>query len=800
MKRCFWIALVSLAVRCSQGWPCSDAPRPDYLDVHYDLLYALPRPDFENEARILLTEESVGPLPDVSVPTPELGGGWEATLEADTKDLHAQLSSNHSQDIEAIVEEYRALRVAMHEVRLARRRAREARYSYGGRSQESPSPPEPFDLAPYEPLLAKIPAEFVAYARGVAAYESQNSEEAIVQWGALLAMPKEERPYKTIWAAFMLGKACLDKDPKRSVDCFKKVPELAGEGFEDSLGLSEISLPWQAHAETLAGQYVEAIHHYAALALVVATSEMARQSLSWTCSKAIASQSIELELVRDPLCCRVMMAYALYAGASRQWLDAVERLDPRGKTLGAEKLAWAAYNGGNMERAGRWLKRADPNDQTARRVRAKLLLREGKIDEAIELLRKLAPEIERPNEPYSELGVLYLGKGKFVKALDAFLQGRNPGRESYYIAVCILTVDELELFIKEHEGDPFFYSLDSDYGRDPIDMLKDVLACRLAEEGRWIDAAPLYTRTRSYCGSSASEIAKEIEYGHDMQLAAEERAKHFFTAAKLVRDCGAGLVAPEISYYQRTGIVAGPGEYDNHREPFVPPKGILAATDEEIERVKRHLPQPNKHLHYRYKAAELMWECAQLLPDNDPLEAEALYLGGSYIAAKDPEAANRFYTALARRNPGLEIGREAEALRWFPKRFTDEPASHAGLRRFRRKRLAAYLADRTLCDAFLPGASIPFSNALWRAGTFALDDPVAFFENVEAAWTGFRTRDVTSTPPEAETSSLSSVPIAKEQAAHPESAFDLYMLALGLCAVVGLGVYVAVYGPKPEDP
>ena len=95
---------------------------------------------------------------------------------------------------------------------------------------------------------------------------------------------------------------------------------------------------------------------------------------------------------------------------------------------------------------------------------------------------------------------------------------------------------------------------------------------------------------------------------------------------------------------------------------------------DEKERYSRNRANPYKRFHYRYKASDLMWEAASLLPDNDPLTAEALFLGGTYLKNRDGDAANRFYLALVRRNPNLEIARKADTLRWFPSEFTDKAA------------------------------------------------------------------------------------------------------------------------------
>ena len=99
---------------------------------------------------------------------------------------------------------------------------------------------------------------------------------------------------------------------------------------------------------------------------------------------------------------------------------------------------------------------------------------------------------------------------------------------------------------------------------------------------------------------------------------------------------------------------------------------VLSASDGEKERVRQHKVTPDKRFHYRYTASDLMWECAQLLPDNDPLLASALYLGGDWHRNRDSEYADKFYQALVRRCAKLPIGQQADQKRWFP---TTAPAA-----------------------------------------------------------------------------------------------------------------------------
>jgi hypothetical protein len=56
-----------------------------------------------------------------------------------------------------------------------------------------------------------------------------------------------------------------------------------------------------------------------------------------------------------------------------------------------------------------------------------------------------------------------------------------------------------------------------------------------------------------------------------------------------------------------------------------------------------------------------------LLPNDSEELARILCLSGSWLKARDPETADLFYKALARRCPNTEIGAEANRIHWFPK-------------------------------------------------------------------------------------------------------------------------------------
>src|SRR5207247_943733 len=100
------------------------------------------------------------------------------------------------------------------------------------------------------PLPAEFDSEFAAYHKGAAAYLNQQWDEARAAWENLLKRPEQDRHYRTVWAAFMLGKVSLkEKDFPTATQWFQRTREFAKTGFADSLGLAAESYGWEGRAE-----------------------------------------------------------------------------------------------------------------------------------------------------------------------------------------------------------------------------------------------------------------------------------------------------------------------------------------------------------------------------------------------------------------------------------------------------------------------------------------------------------------------------------------------------------------------
>ena len=73
----------------------------------------------------------------------------------------------------------------------------------------------------------------------------------------------------------------------------------------------------------------------------------------------------------------------------------------------------------------------------------------------------------------------------------------------------------------------------------------------------------------------------------------------------------------------------------------------------------------NQRFHYRYRAADLARQAADLAQDED-LRALANLFGGECLQIRTPRKADVFYKRLVRTSPNSALAQIADKLRWFP--------------------------------------------------------------------------------------------------------------------------------------
>jgi len=87
--------------------------------------------------------------------------------------------------------------------------------------------------------------------------------------------------------------------------------------------------------------------------------------------------------------------------------------------------------------------------------------------------------------------------------------------------------------------------------------------------------------------------------------------------------------------------------------------------DSELQRTQRHLSEPEKRFHYRHRAAVIADRAAGWMPRNSDKAAHMLNEAGLWLAVKDPEAADIYYQKLVSRHLQTDLGKRADARRWF---------------------------------------------------------------------------------------------------------------------------------------
>jgi hypothetical protein len=537
------------------------------------------------------------------------------------------------------------------------------------------------------------------------AYHAGRLDEARQAWQAILARPAAERQFRSTWAAFMLGRSLLETDPGEAVDWLRRTRELAGAGFADSLGLAAASVGWEARAELRRGEYERAVDLY--LIQFATGDPTALTSLELTATQIVKAGALA-RVAGHPSARRLVTAYVLSRGdpvfdpspwssrLAEQWLVALEQTQSA-DVADADRLAAVAYQSGDLARTARWLAVAPPDSPIAGWLRAKLLLRDGKLDEAAARLAQVTrsfPRLPRGApldedwyveydyygifRPASEAirleaGILQLTRRHYVEALDALLRARF-WTDAAYVAERVLTPGELTAYVDREwpltaVQEPPAPERDWWPDRPPERLgarLRHLLARRLARLGRFADARP-YMPARF--APDLAAYAAALGAGRDRGRPADgpgSRAVALWQAARIAREHGMELFGTELSpdayVYDGDFDVETGGEEARSRA-----KGSLTrASADEQARAARQLLRPERRFHYRYVAADLAWQAAALMPDQDPRTAKVLWTAGSWLKGRAPKDADRFYKALVRRCGQTPLGSEADRLRWFP--------------------------------------------------------------------------------------------------------------------------------------
>ncbi len=552
-----------------------------------------------------------------------------------------------------------------------------------------------------------LPPELADYLEGAIAYHQGRRAKAAAAWERLLARPAAERPLRSTWAAFMLGRNAMKKDPHgpgdsgdpgdpdTAVRWFERTRELASQGFSDPLGLAFDSLGWQARTEMDRGRYDRALPLY-----LEQDRAGAGSSLRIACAEAMqAGPQALARAAAAPRSRAILTAWVLTPSPggnshAKEWLRAIKAAGVK-QSEGADRIAWAAYQAGDFRSAAEWVARAPADAPMARWIHAKLLLRRGRLEEARQLFHQAAalPAADMSEEDawdyawatgynvrlatgpqaQGEEAVVLLAQGKREEALDGFLRS-GYWLDAAWVAEREMTADELKAAVdrdwtaalaarfQPKDGEGFAGGFVHPAPARLAHSIRYLLARRLLRDGRYAEARPYLP---SDLAPSLDTLAAGMRDGEDSARPASQRAAALFRAACVTRHQGMELLGTEAD---PDWFVLDKGDYElpEYTAGLAARRRLPPPAAGEPERTARHRATPWKRFHYRYRAAALARRAADLLPDGTDDKARMLASAGIWLAGKDPKAAIPFYRELIRSSHATRLGREAAARHWFP--------------------------------------------------------------------------------------------------------------------------------------
>jgi hypothetical protein len=528
---------------------------------------------------------------------------------------------------------------------------------------------KPPPRGPPPALPEGLPEDWRRYHEAAALFRQHDVQGALVAFKAMLAAPgvPAGSPLR-LWAHFMIGRAD-PADPQG----FPAVQRAVAGGAPDPLGLGLASLGWQAQAAAAvdpaaalrtylqlhaagdpAGASSVRMVSHTLLAAVQAKEPGAVERLRAVAADPAAAAAVTVTLLTtwDP------------AVHGADWLAALAHSGGEAGA-GAARVAWLAYLVGDGAAAQRWAEAA-PNDPMARWILAGLALRAGDLERASALLAEVhMPEDEAwrcdwytrgsardgfyfndaplspAREVWADRAGVQLRQGDLAGALGSAARAGH-WVDFAYLAERVVDLDVLKAFVDDGS----------------LMLLPE----RQRADGRWLLGRRLFRAGRA---AEAAAYLPEAEAAQALAFVAA-RARGTVAgeveAARLLRAHGMEL----------SGTTLGPdwqlngGAYSFAWGRPEDDAGPLGPTADERRRNDGSAPDPDRRYHYRYRAAELIWEASRTLPEQDPVASALLCEAGSWIALEEPDYADRFYKATVSRAWGSPLSVAADQLRWFP--------------------------------------------------------------------------------------------------------------------------------------
>ena len=543
--------------------------------------------------------------------------------------------------------------------------------------------------------------EFYLYKLGHAQWLVFRKDEDPPPFGQLLALPREQRLYRTVWVHFVRianARECSEKD--RHVDALRKALDA---GFKDTAALESYTLRFLS--ATCGKRYDPLVlTSYAGAAWEEWPGFAKRIFFSRPPSDPPEKEHLAA-LCADPVGVEVAIAY----GAGGYLPDNVAHLEK--PALGADRQAWIAFNSGDLDLCRKLLALAPRQSLIRLFLEARLARLAGDYESAGKLLHawldeyrekgRLArdavtgygistedeaywatdpvrisgygfsseihysgaygpagrldlhgvrgsfrdydePGSQEPSLPRvvaGELGVVMVATRDLEEALYAFLLARN-WIDVAFVAERCMTVDELAAFMRGNRIEPH------DKGQLGGLLMRRLMRCgRLREAAAWAppDLKPLCDE---FCALAAE--------ARDAKADADTRAVAYLNLSRLTATRGMELMGtelrPDVGYYATDAHpLAEPSDLPSRLGPKE--KGFRWAGWKAPE------DRVTGRFHYRRKAIKYARTSVLLAKDPD-VRAWALMFGGVVTRSLDDvQEADWFYKRLASmRHPRAKVG------------------------------------------------------------------------------------------------------------------------------------------------
>jgi tetratricopeptide (TPR) repeat protein len=514
---------------------------------------------------------------------------------------------------------------------------------------------------------ASLPVDLRLYLAGAAVFNAGDHQLAAEYFQKVLALPADQRPLRSTWAAYSLGRALfamsaeadaapdlLDKAQK----AFELTRQLSVDGFSDPLELGVASLGEEARVVRTAGDWNRAIELYATQSRL--GSAVGYSSLKQLMGELMALPDDQLavllqgksvqQLVTASLVSRVGWSFGDQPPSEKKLIQMLQN-STRGSLENADRLAAMNYQQGDYASAKAFLEHAGDGG-LAWWIRAKLALRDGDKAAAAAAYAKAAqafPQTESWGDRRTpdwavetvqpkcrvegESAILALQRGDYLQAFDQLYRSQGIyWFDAATVAERVLTVDELKHYVDTQVPavPPLTQQQRDNYVPLPVAAkLRDLLGRRLLREERYDEALVYFDNP---------DLAKKARlYAQQRQLADSawwptKRAAALFNAAWTAREWGMDI----LGYEMDPDFATFGGNYSlESTELKVGP----LVSEGEVQRQQATVAQPDERFHYRYVATALAGRAADNLPHTSQAFAAVLCAAAGWNTSLEEQSA-----------------------------------------------------------------------------------------------------------------------------------------------------------------